>query len=57
MSDQIRNDETVEPGTFVQRDGTLYEIIEVVAATLRSNWFLGHLRDMRGESIGRLRKL
>ena len=53
MSEQeIRNDETVPPGTLVRgaRGHVVYEVIET---RLRQRWLEGRLRDTRtGRSVG-----
>ena len=52
MSERIRNDETVEPGTLVRlpRGKVVYEVIET---RFLAPWLEGRLRDTRtGRSVG-----
>jgi len=52
MTEKIRNDESVAPGTLVRgaRGTVVHEVIET---KMRHGWLMGRLRDTRtGRSVG-----
>lgn len=54
MTERIRNDETVAPGTFVRgaRGTVVHEVIETEVRH-DAGWLMGRLRDTRtGRSVG-----